>query len=170
MNNDQTTVEVPIHPGSCHCGAIRFQARLDLGAGGTRCNCSICTKLGVTAALMKPEAFTLLSGAEKLGSYQWGAKISSRHFCTVCGVYVYAQGHLAEIGGDFVSVNLNCLDAVDVDQLHVMYWDGRHDSWDAGPRAKPWPRFPADAERIASLEPLEAPDCSGGGAVLASSP
>jgi hypothetical protein len=127
--------------GSCHCGAIRFQAQLDLSAGGTRCNCSICTKLGATAALVKPAAFTLLAGSENLGGYQWGAKISTRHFCKTCGVFVYGQGHLAEVGGDFVSINLNCLDDVDVDQLALVHWDGRHDNWEGGPRPAPWPRF-----------------------------
>ena len=90
MNNDhatnQTRTRTGNHDGSCHCGAVRFRAQLDLGRGATRCNCSICTKLGVTAVLVKPAAFTLLVGAGSLGGYQWGAKIATRYFCKVCGV------------------------------------------------------------------------------------
>jgi hypothetical protein len=141
MNAEDQNHETSGHIGSCHCGAVRFRAQIDLAKGGTRCNCSICTKLGITGALLKPAAFTLLAGRDSLATYQWGAKIGTRHFCKICGVFVYVAGHLAEVGGDFVTVSLNCLDEVDVDLLPVIYWDGRHDSWDAGPRPTPWPRF-----------------------------
>ncbi|HEX2657892.1 MAG TPA: hypothetical protein VHU40_06455, partial [Polyangia bacterium] len=35
-----------VHRGSCHCGAIRFEVTVDLSGGVTRCNCTVCTKLG----------------------------------------------------------------------------------------------------------------------------
>lgn len=159
MNTDHATIDrARNHDGSCHCGAIRFRVRVDLGRGATRCNCSICTKLGLTAALVKPAAFTLLAGAGNLGSYRWGANIATRHFCKTCGVFVFAPGHLAEVGGDFVSINVNCLDDVDADQLPIAYWDGRHDNWDAGPSPVPWPRFRAapDLRLVPSLAGLES--------------
>jgi len=53
-------------------------------------------------------------------------------------VTCFGRGHLAELGGDFVSINLNCLDGVELSELKVMYWDGRHDNW-AGARDEPWP-------------------------------
>ncbi len=127
------------HSGSCHCGAVRFEADIDVSKGAGRCNCSICTKIGATAHLIKPEAFTLLTGEENLGVYEWGAKISRRFFCKNCGIHCFSRGHLAEVGGDYVSVNLNCLDDLDPNQLAVTYWDGRHNNWEAGPRTTPWP-------------------------------
>ncbi len=127
------------HAGSCHCGAVRFEVEFDMGAGAGRCNCSICTKVGALGAIVKPEAFTLVSGAESLGEYQWGAKISRRFFCRTCGIHCFGRGHLAELGGDYVSVNLNALNDVELSDMKVVHWDGRHDNWQAGPRGTPWP-------------------------------
>ncbi len=126
------------HVGSCHCGAVRFEVELDAGSG-SRCNCSICTKVAPTGGLAKPEAFKLLAGAESLSTYEWGAKISKRFFCKHCGVHCFGRGHLAELGGDYVSANLNCLDDVDLSQTKISYWDGRRNNWQAGFRSTPWP-------------------------------
>jgi hypothetical protein len=38
-----------------------------------------------------------------------------------------------------VSVNWNCLDAIDVSKVRIVYWDGRHNNWASGPRNEPWP-------------------------------
>ncbi|HVW30162.1 MAG TPA: GFA family protein [Polyangiaceae bacterium] len=129
--------------GSCHCGAVQFAANIDLSDGGSRCNCSICTKLNAFGKLMKPEAFELLAGEGELGAYEWGPRISKRYFCKHCGVQCFGRGHLPEVGGDYVSINLSCLDGVELSDLKAIYWDGRHDNWQAGPRATPWPILPS---------------------------
>jgi hypothetical protein len=139
------------HPGSCHCGAVRFEARVDLSASPSRCNCSICQKLGSLTASIEPGAFRLIVGAPELGSYAWGGRTETRYFCKHCGVHVFARGHLPELGGDHVSLNVNALDDVDPSTLAVVHWDGRHDNWRAGPRSQPWPVFtpPDGAPRMA---------------------
>ncbi|HKQ71223.1 MAG TPA: aldehyde-activating protein, partial [Polyangiaceae bacterium] len=73
--------------GGCHCGAVRFEADIDWSKGAGRCNCSICTKIAQTGAIVKPTAFRLLTGEESLSSYEWAAKISRRFFCKHCGVH-----------------------------------------------------------------------------------
>jgi hypothetical protein len=118
---------------------VQFSASIDLSAGASRCNCSVCTKNAWTAAIVKPDTFELTAGESELSTYEWGSKISVRYFCRHCGVGCFARGHLAEVGGDFVSVNLNCLDGVELHDLQIQYWDGRHNNWEAGPRATPWP-------------------------------
>lgn len=88
--------------------------------------------------MVKPDAFRVVSGEENLGKYVWGP-VSTRSFCKHCGVHLFGSGHLAELGGDFVSVNLNTLDDTDPNQVAVLHWDGRHDNWQAGTRPTPWP-------------------------------
>jgi len=139
MTNDTTTTKTQTLAGGCHCGAVRFQVNIDLGKGGSRCNCSICTKTSVISSIVKPDAFTLLSDDASLASYEWGAKISRRCFCPRCGVHCFGRGFLEEVGGDYVAVNLLCLDDVDPALLPVIHWDGRHNNWHAGPRPMPWP-------------------------------
>jgi hypothetical protein len=142
MSNENPVETSPVngpqlHTGGCHCGAVRYQVTID-PSQGARCNCSICTKVSPLAAMVKPEAFQLLTGEDSITKYIWGHKISHRAFCKHCGVHCFGAGHLAELGGDFVSINLNTLDALDPVDVKVIYWDGRHDNWQAGPADKPW--------------------------------
>jgi hypothetical protein len=127
------------HAGGCHCGAVRFTVELDPSKPASRCNCSICMKMGVTGAIVKPEAFVLLSGEQSLSTYEWGHRTGKRFFCKHCGIHCFGKGHLDVLGGDYVSVALNVLDGVDVSKLETIHWDGRHDNWMAGPRKEPWP-------------------------------
>lgn len=126
------------HTGGCHCGAVRFEVETDLGKGVSRCNCTVCTKRGATGQIVKPEAFRLTKGDSDVGVYGWSSAGAFR-FCKHCGINVYGTGNVPELGGDFVSVNVNCIDDVDPNQLKTIYWDGRHDNWQAGPRDTPWP-------------------------------
>lgn len=124
------------HQGSCHCGAVRFEVPIDATAG-TRCNCSICQKTNVTGQRAQPGSLTVTKGRDDLSGYKTAS--GTRYFCKHCGVQLYGEGYVAEIGGAFLSVNLNALDDVDHSEIKVAYWDGRHDNWQAGTRDAPWP-------------------------------
>jgi len=124
--------------GSCHCGRVRLSAEIDLTAGASRCNCTVCTKTAWLNAIIKPAAFALITGEPDLASYAWGGKTATRYFCRHCGVQCFARGFLEQVGGDYVGVNVCCLDGVEVDEVPVRYWDGRHNNWQAGPQATPW--------------------------------
>jgi hypothetical protein len=138
---DNAATEIRNHKGSCHCGAVKFEVRID-ATSGSRCNCSVCNKVGALGAIVKPEAFRLLSGEQSLSFYEWGGKTAKRYFCKTCGVTCFSRGHLEQVGGDYVSVNFNALDDVDPADVKVTYWDGRHNNWEGGARDTPWPINP----------------------------
>lgn len=125
------------YKGSCHCGKVRIEADIDLSKGTGRCNCSICTKRREWSALVKPEAFRLLSGQDVLSDYQFGTMNGHHRFCSACGCAPFGDGYVEEIGGAFVSISLACLDEVDpseLAELPIRYMDGRNDNWFEAPK------------------------------------
>lgn len=128
------------YTGSCHCGAVRFEADVDLTEGTTRCNCSICAKLRYWFAFVPDGEFRLLQGAEALTDYQIDPGSVHHRFCSRCGVKPFgrkvADDLDADVGGDFYAVNVACLDDATDEELAeapVDYLDGRNDDWESEP-------------------------------------
>ena len=120
------------YQGSCHCGAVRFEAGIDLAQGTVRCNCSMCRKGRNWLAAVGPDDFRLLSGASELSEYQFGRKAISHRFCRRCGLRPFS--HKAD--KSFYAVNLACLDDVAPEELiqaPVVYVDGLHDDFKSAP-------------------------------------
>jgi hypothetical protein len=136
------TAAVRTHQGSCHCGTVRFEAELDLSTG-SRCNCSICTKIPTVNAITRPDGLRITAGESELATYAWGGRTATRYFCRRCGTHCFLRGDLPELGGAYASVSVSALDDVDPNLLTLVHWDGRHDNWGAGPRATPWLIFAA---------------------------
>lgn len=123
------------YQGSCHCGAVRYEADLDLEQGTFKCNCSICTKTRTWLAIVSPEAFRLLAGDTDLTDYQFGTQTIHHLFCKQCGVRSFGWGDDPD-SGRFYAIHVTCLDDVDLDQLiraPITYVDGRHDDWRSPP-------------------------------------
>ena len=121
--------------GSCHCGAVRYQAEIDLALGTVKCNCTICTKMRFWAAVVAPPAFRLLQGSGALREYRFHTRRDGHYFCGECGVNVFSTG-AALRSGPFVAVTVASLDDLAVDELlaaPIRYIDGRNDNWENPP-------------------------------------
>jgi hypothetical protein len=124
--------------GSCHCGAVRFEADIDLSEGTNRCNCSICTKARAWFVLVSPDHFRSITGADAQAEYQWapsGRPNLHYRFCKTCGVRTAGRGEHGPRGGPFYFIAVASLDDADPDELaaSIRYVDGRHDQFDQPP-------------------------------------
>lgn len=111
------------HQGSCHCGAVRFEAETTLD-GLLDCNCSRCSRLGWVLQPVPAAHFKLLSGEDKLTNYHFNTHKIDHLFCSVCGVQSFGRGKDGE-GNPVYMVNVNCLENVEIDRNTVYHWDGK---------------------------------------------
>ena len=104
------------YSGSCHCGAVRFQADIDLAQPTYRCNCSVCRRNRFWPAIVAPERFRLLAGEDALTEYQFHTHTAHHYFCKVCGIYPF---HRKRVTPDYYGINVYCLDDFDPDGIPV---------------------------------------------------
>jgi hypothetical protein len=118
---------MPRYVGSCHCGRVRFEIDAVIDRI-TECNCSICSKKGILHLRVASENFRLQSGDKDLGTYQVGTMVAKHHFCTVCGIHTFTRPRAAP---DLYTVNVRCLDGVDLARLgsEITKFDGQN--WEA---------------------------------------
>ncbi len=112
-----------LHTGGCHCGAVRYEATIDLDHCIT-CNCSLCQKAGTMLAFVPESDFKLLSGQDDLKDYQFNKKVIHHYFCTTCGVRSFGRGANAA-GEKTYAINVRCLDDVDPTTLSPTHYDGK---------------------------------------------
>jgi hypothetical protein len=93
--------------GSCCCGSVTFTLSSPPTMMGT-CHCTCCRKLGAsTFVFARRDAFTLLSGAASITTYQPEAPYKyARCFCSRCGT---SLGEITSAGESF-PIAANCFD------------------------------------------------------------
>lgn len=129
--------------GSCHCGAVRYEADLDLTDGTRRCNCSFCWKTRMWKVFAMGDDFRLLAGEAALSDYraansQWPEGTAHHYFCGRCGTRAFSKDYLdmAPFNGWFHAMNVATLDDATDDELaaaKIQYENGRADGWDKAP-------------------------------------
>jgi hypothetical protein len=122
--------------GSCHCGAVRYEADIDLARGTIKCNCSICTKMRFWAVQVPSGSFRLLDGAAALSEYRFHLKRDGHYFCRHCGIHVFSTGN-SPLPGAFHAVTVASLDDLPVEDVlaaPIRYFDGRNDEWNLPPQ------------------------------------
>ena len=110
------------HAGSCQCGAVAFEATVDISQP-IACNCSRCRRLGSRLAFAPETDFTLLRGEDALTEYTFNAGKIRHLFCRTCGIQSFAFAQAPD-GTPTVAINVNCLDGVDPETLTVRHFDG----------------------------------------------
>lgn len=117
--------------GGCHCGRVRFRARVDLDLL-SQCNCSICTKKGNLHLAIFPTDFELLSGKDALTNYTFETGVAQHPFCSHCGISPF---YVPRSQPDKVTVNARCLDGIDGPSLKPQrFFGGRH--WEDAQRKR----------------------------------
>lgn len=119
------------YQGSCHCGAIAYEADLDLSQGTARCNCTFCARVRNWSAATTPEKFRLIRGADRVAAYGQDLRACAHLFCPLCGVRIGSRGDMPEVGGPFASVMVSTLQVSPAELLAgpITYQDGLHDNW-----------------------------------------
>jgi hypothetical protein len=110
--------EQQIYHGSCHCGAVRYEAKSAPIAEAMSCNCSMCRRKGTLLAFIPASDFTLQSGDEALADYQFNKRVIHHLFCRTCGVTSFARGATPD-GTPMIALNVRCLDEIDPDAIRI---------------------------------------------------
>lgn len=111
-----------IYQGSCHCGHIAFEVEGDLHSV-SECNCSLCNRLGSLRWYVKRNQIKFFTPESNLSTYQFGKKIRRHHFCSKCGCS--PMGAVLRNDVEMVSINVRCLENVDLSALTIEPFDGR---------------------------------------------
>lgn len=100
------------HTGGCQCGAVRYQAELDLEKPSVECNCSRCGRTGMLLQFVPAEGFSKEHADGVTTEYRFNTNKIAHEFCSTCGVQCYGQGSMPD-GSPVMAVNVRTLDDIE---------------------------------------------------------
>ena len=124
-------IDTPEINGACHCGTVRFRARLTDGFhAARRCTCSYCRMRGAVAVSAPVGGIEILAGADALTAYRFNTGTAQHFFCSRCGIYTH---HQRRSNTNEYGVNVACLDGISpFDFTEVTVLDGVNHPGDTG--------------------------------------
>jgi hypothetical protein len=108
--------------GSCHCGKVAYVMDEDLPTQAMECNCSICRRKGYLHHFSTPDRLTLETPREEMEVYTFNKHNIRHQFCRTCGCSAINEGMGPK--GPMVSVNLRCVEGIDLGALEIRQFDG----------------------------------------------
>ncbi len=110
----------------CHCGNVKLEAR-ELPVSITRCNCSVCNRLGALWAYYSPEDVDVNCTEAPTAFYIWGDKYLEFHHCTICGCsthYTVTKKYRHEFKEGRIAINFRMFASEIVASIPVREVDG----------------------------------------------
>ena len=119
--------------GACHCGTVRFRAKLANGFHtARRCTCSYFRMHGAVAVSAPAGGIEILAGADALTTYRFNTGTATHFFCSRCGIYTH---HQRRSNTNEYGINVACLAGVSpFDFPEVTVVDGVNHPSDTGRR------------------------------------
>jgi hypothetical protein len=121
----QIVIMLNTYRGSCHCGAIQFEAQAPETVTVQDCNCSICSKTGFLHLILPKTQFKLLQGEGVITTYRFNTGVAQHTFCRICGCKPF---YIPRSNPDGIDVNLRCLDTAPP-EVTIEVFDGQN--WEA---------------------------------------
>jgi hypothetical protein len=110
-----------IYQGCCHCGAVAFEVTADIDQVRV-CDCSMCRRRGALLHRVAGDRLRLLTPESALKAYTWHTHTAIDYFCSTCGIQPFRRPRTAPSQW---SVNVRCLEGVDLDAIPVVHTHGR---------------------------------------------
>ena len=110
----------------CHCGNLKLIA-VGRPSSITRCNCSICYRLGALWAYYAQRDVEIVQVEGASDTYAWGEKTIVYHRCDKCGCTTHYTA-ADDDGGELVAINCRMARPVEIGAIPVRDFDGL-DSW-----------------------------------------